>query len=75
MSRSLCCLPGVERVPKREVVKEAPAPRQEGSTTIYPLVEERLVVVKELVLREEICVTREITEGRLHDVGRSQSHR
>ena len=54
----------VERVPMHQVVAEAPPPRQEGSTTIYPLVEERLIVTKELVLIEEIYVTRELYERR-----------
>lgn len=54
----------VERVPRNDVVTELPAPRQEGSTTIYPLVEERLVLTKELVLVEEIRVTRELSERR-----------
>ena len=54
----------IERVPRNEVVAEHPAARQEGSTTIYPLIEERLVLTKELVLVEEIRVTREISERR-----------
>ena len=54
----------VERVPRNETVAEHPAPRQEGSTTIYPLIEERLVLTKELVLVEEIRVTRELSERR-----------
>ena len=54
----------VARVPRNEVVKEAPASRQEGSTTIYPVIEERLILTKELVLVEEIYVTRELSERR-----------
>lgn len=54
----------VERVPRNEVVAEVPTPRQEGGTTIYPLVSERLVMTKELVLIEEIRVTREVSERR-----------
>ncbi len=54
----------VERVPKNEVVAEAPASRQDGSTTIYPIVEERLILTKQLVLVEEIHVTRELSERR-----------
>ena len=54
----------VERVPRNEVVTEAPASRQEGSTTIYPLVEERLIMTKELVLVEEVRVTHELSERR-----------
>lgn len=54
----------VQRVPRNEVVAEVPTLRQEGSTTIYPLVEERLVLTKELVLIEEIHVTQELSERR-----------
>ena len=35
---------------------EAPAARVEGDTTVIPVVEERLVVVKRLVLVEEVRV-------------------
>ena len=52
----------VERVVLNQVVETAPAVRQEGDVTIYPLVEERLVLTKELVLREELRVTRRDTE-------------
>ncbi len=52
----------VERIPKNEVVAEAPVSRQDGSTTIYPLVEERLILTKQLVLIEEIRVTQEFSE-------------
>ena len=54
----------VERVAKHEVVEEAPPTRREGETTIYPVVEERLVLTKELVLVEEIHVTRAVSERR-----------
>ena len=56
----------VERVPMHVVVAEAPSSRQEGSTTIYPLVEKRLIVTKELVLIEEVHVTQELSER--HDM-------
>lgn len=52
----------VERVARHEVVADAPSVRQEGSTTIYPLLEERLIITKELILVEEIHVTRELSE-------------
>ena len=52
----------VERVPKNEVVMEAPDFRQDGNTTIYPLVEERLILTKQLVLVEELHITREFSE-------------
>ena len=47
----------VQRITRNEVVAEAPALRREGSTTIYSLVEERLILTKELVLVEEIHVS------------------
>ncbi len=54
----------IEHVPLNQVVADAPSVRQEGDTTIYPIVEERLVLTKELVLREEVRVTRRDTEKR-----------
>ena len=54
----------VERVAVGQVVEVEPTVRQEGSTTIYPLLEERLVLTKQLVLLEEIRVTRESSELR-----------
>lgn len=46
----------VTRVPVGRVVAEAPAARVDGNTTVIPVVEERLVVVKQLVLVEEVRV-------------------
>ncbi len=48
----------VERVPVGRAVSEPPAVRQEGEFTIIPVVEERLVVRKELVLVEEVRIHR-----------------
>ena len=48
----------VERVPVGHFVEAAPAIRQEGDTTVYPVVEEVLVVEKRLRLVEEVRVTR-----------------
>ncbi|MBA2672697.1 YsnF/AvaK domain-containing protein [Ramlibacter sp.] len=48
----------VERVPVGRTVSEPPAVRQEGEFTIIPVVEERLVVRKELVLVEEVRIHR-----------------
>ena len=48
----------VERVPVGRFVEAAPAIRQEGDTTVYPVVEEVLVVEKRLRLVEEVRVTR-----------------
>ncbi len=46
----------VERVPVEQVVEAQPEIRQAGETIIFPLVEERLVVKRELWLREEVHV-------------------
>ena len=48
----------VERVRIDRVVKERPAVREEGGVLVVPLVEERLVVRTELVLTEELRITR-----------------
>lgn len=48
----------VEHVPVGRVVESAPGIRQEGDTTVYPVIEERLVVRREIVLVEEVRVTR-----------------
>ena len=48
----------VVRVPFDHVVEQAPPVRNEGEVTIIPVVEERLVVEKRLVLVEEIHVRR-----------------
>ena len=47
----------VERVPVGRTLAEgeaAPAPHQEGDTLVIPIVEETAVVVKRLVVREEV---------------------
>lgn len=44
----------IERVPVGREVSEVPATRQEGDVMIVPVVEEELVVVRRLVLKEEI---------------------
>ncbi|MEM7729270.1 MAG: YsnF/AvaK domain-containing protein [Pseudomonadota bacterium] len=49
----------VTRVAVDRPVTERPAVRREGKTTIIPVVRERLVLKKELVLTEEIHITRE----------------
>jgi uncharacterized protein (TIGR02271 family) len=48
----------VERRTVNRVVDAAPAVREEGDTTIVPIVEEVLVVEKRLLLREEIHLRR-----------------
>ena len=44
----------VKRVARNEVIDAIPEVRKEDGVTIIPVLEERLVVRKELVLREEI---------------------
>ncbi len=46
----------VTRVPVGCVVDEAPQARAEGDTTIVPVIEERLVVVKQFFLVEEVHI-------------------
>ncbi|RYY63293.1 MAG: DUF2382 domain-containing protein, partial [Comamonadaceae bacterium] len=55
----------VERVPLGTVVTEPPAVRQEGDVMVVPVIQERLVIRKELVLVEEIRLTRrrEVVQG------------
>ena len=48
----------VQHVSINKVVAEAPLTRVEGATTVYPVMAERLVVTRELVLVEELRVTR-----------------
>jgi uncharacterized protein (TIGR02271 family) len=47
-----------QRVPIGRVLQDPVGIRQEGDVTIVPVIEERLVVRKELVLVEEIRLTR-----------------
>ena len=46
----------VERIPIGQLYSERPDIRQDGDTTIYPLVEERLVATREYFLIEEVRV-------------------
>ena len=52
----------VVRVAKNEVVADPPPVREEGDTTIIPVLEEEIVIQKRLVLREEVHVTRRHAE-------------
>lgn len=54
----------VDKVVLGHVVQTAPPVREEDLTTIYPVLKERMVLTKELVLVEEIRVTREFSERR-----------
>lgn len=46
----------VERIPINRVVNAAPSVRQDGDTVIVPVIEEIMVVEKQLLLKEEIRV-------------------
>ena len=48
----------VERIPIGRIVDAVPPVRQEGDVTIMPVVEEELVVVRRLVLKEEVRLRR-----------------
>jgi uncharacterized protein (TIGR02271 family) len=48
----------VQRVPIGRVVNESPGVRHEGEVMVVPVIQERLVTRKELVLVEEIRLTR-----------------
>ena len=48
----------VERVPVGRPIDAIPSDRQEGDTTVIPVVEEVVVVHRQLVLREELRVRR-----------------
>ena len=52
----------IERIVVNQYVEQPPAPRQEGETTIYPVLKEVLVVQKRLLLVEEIRVSRQQTQ-------------
>lgn len=54
----------VDRTAVGQVVEVAPPVRQEGDMTIYPILEEQLVLTKQLVLIEEVRVSREVFERR-----------
>ena len=50
----------VTRVPVDKVVETAPEIRTEGDVTILPVLEEVLVVTKQLVLKEELHIRRRV---------------
>jgi uncharacterized protein (TIGR02271 family) len=52
----------VERIAVDRVVETAPEIRQEGDVMIIPIVEEEVVLVTRLVLREEIHVRKKTTQ-------------
>ena len=48
----------IERIPVGRIVDAVPPVRQEGDVTIMPVVEEELIVVRRLVLKEEVHIRR-----------------
>lgn len=54
----------VERVPVDRIVEVAPVPYRDGDAWVYPVVEEELVVVRRLRVREEVRVTHTSTVER-----------
>jgi hypothetical protein len=54
----------VERVPINRIITGPAQTRQEGDTTIIPVVEEVITIQKRLLLREEVRITRKRTEIR-----------
>ena len=56
----------ITRVALDRVVDSAPPVRTEGETTIIPVVEERLVVTRQLVLVEELHVRRRVEQEVTH---------
>ncbi len=59
----------VRRVPVDRIVSvaEAPQTRQEGDTTIIPILEEVLVVEKRVRIKEELHITRTVREETVSD--------
>ena len=52
----------VERVPIERAIDTAPSIRHEGDTMIVPVIEERLVVTKQLYLVEELHIRQRTTQ-------------
>jgi stress response protein YsnF len=58
----------VEHVPINRYLDEPAVARQEGDTTVYPVMEEILIMTKQLVLKEEIRVTRLRQQSRHQEI-------
>lgn len=52
----------IQRVPVNRVIDQPASIRQEGDTTIIPIMAEELIVQKRLVLKEEVRITKRHTE-------------
>jgi len=57
----------VERTPIGRQVSEAPPIRQDGETTIIPIVEEVLYTERRLILKEEVKITRRRSTEKFQD--------
>jgi len=57
----------IETIPIGRPVDSMPSVRQEGDTTIVPIVEEVLVVERRLLLKEEVRITRVRSFDRHHE--------
>lgn len=65
----------IERVPIGRIVDAVPPVRQDGDVTIMPVVEEELVVVRRLVLKEEVHIRRvQTTVSHVETVTLRQQH-
>jgi uncharacterized protein (TIGR02271 family) len=57
----------IETIPIGRQILEMPSIRQEGETTIIPIVEEVLHTERRLILKEEVRITRQRTTEQFHD--------
>jgi uncharacterized protein (TIGR02271 family) len=57
----------IETIPIGKQVLEMPSIRQEGETTVIPIVEEVLHTERRLILKEEVRITRRRTTEQFHD--------
>ena len=58
----------VERVPKNQIIDTLPSVRTEGDVTVIPVVEEVIVVTKQLRLVEELRITKRKSMSDYHEV-------
>jgi uncharacterized protein (TIGR02271 family) len=58
----------IETIPIGRQIFETPPVRQEGETTIVPIVEEILHIERRLILKEEVRITRRKTTEQFHDL-------
>jgi uncharacterized protein (TIGR02271 family) len=65
----------VERIPVGRPVEAAPQVREEDGVLIVPVLEERLVVTTELVLKEEIRITKKSRTEMVREPVRLRSER